>query len=104
MKHIRSNTPEALAFRANRSEELGSEPLPGDDERKVTAFYVWDTYDMGDGYAPTDDATAELIGLTIIGDAPGDRAEVLDRDQAIDRFGLAWVEDREERMTERMDK
>ncbi len=88
-------TATALAARADRAVD---DYLP--DSGDATLFFAHDgmvtTYTDRRGHEsnPGDDFEVKLIGLLVneCPDAPLLEGSVLDRDEAVDRFGLAFVE------------
>ncbi len=105
-RHFRSMTPEALSRRADRIEALDcvADHLGGTDTRGVSVYYEhhgmrW----TSDGVFPGPDSYAEVIGVVLGGeDTPTIEWETLDREGARDRFGDAWVTEREEIESERL--
>jgi hypothetical protein len=88
--HTKSMTPEALSQRADGIARLDgvAEYIGGDDYRTVTAYFeyygqIW----TPDGNFYTDDASAEIIGVTLGEDDPAFAPTVLDRDGAREMFG-----------------
>jgi hypothetical protein len=90
MKHHRTMTPEALSYRADGIARLDgvAEYIDGDDYRTVTAYFEYDgQIGTPDGNFYTDDASAEIIGVTLGEDDPAFAPTVLDRDGAREMFG-----------------
>ena len=89
--HRQSMTAEALAIRADASADFEHDA----PAVSGTLFFDLDTESVwcSRGYE-SETTGATLIGLIITGDDDGDRAapEILTRDEAVDRFGLRFVE------------
>lgn len=88
--HYLSMTPDALARRADSVVDFEHDAPAVSGQM----FFTLDTeayWCVGYQYERTG---AELIGLIITADDDGDRAapEILYRDEAVDRFGLRFVE------------
>ena len=92
--HRQSMTADALAIRADASADFEHDA----PAVSGTLFFDLDRQQIEcqHGYEYTTEG-ATLIGLIITGDDDGDRAapEILTRDEAVDRFGLRFVETHE---------
>ena len=69
--------------------------LNNGDDREITVFIDHEQADQGEDYG------YKLVGKEVIGcalcdlDDPQAAPEVLTRDDAVELFGISWVEDRE---------
>ena len=72
-----------------------AELIGGDDTREVAVFLRHEQDDLGEDYGYRLVAK-EVIGVALCDvDAPYAMPEVLTRDDAVELFGIQWVEDRE---------
>lgn len=91
MRHYHSMTPDALNIRSDSFDDkyqMNELTADATDERPVVMYFRHDEIEM---HSENPDAwtipgiSAEIIGVVI------DNFEVLDRDQAVERFGAALV-------------
>ena len=72
-----------------------AEMIGGDDTREVAVFLRHEQDDLGEDYGYRLVAK-EVIGVALCDlDDPYAMPEVLTRDDAVELFGISWVEDRE---------
>ena len=99
MKHatFHSMTFSALSARADavNTDYTVAELIGGDDLREIIVFLRHEQDDLGEDYGYRLESK-EVIGVALCDlDDPLAAPEVLTRDDAVELFGIQWVEDRE---------